>query len=98
MKLHLALDHDGYLPCFAVLTDGRRHEVKVAHELHFAPGTIVIMDRGYNDYALYARWTREGVYFGRTLKGTLKGTLPFISLKYKNVKGDATLYFVKVLG
>jgi IS4 transposase len=68
VKLHLALDHDGYLPCFAVLTDGRRHEVKVAHELHFAPGTIVIMDRGYNDYALFGRWTREGVYFVTRMK------------------------------
>ena len=68
VKLHLALDHDGYLPCFAVLTDGRRHEVTVAHELHFAPGTIVIMDRGYNDYALYGRWTREGVYFVTRMK------------------------------
>lgn len=30
VKLHLLLDHDGYLPCFAVLTEGRRHEVNVA--------------------------------------------------------------------
>jgi hypothetical protein len=68
VKLHLALDHEGYLPCFAVLTDGRRHEVKVAHELPFKPGTIVVMDRGYNDYALFGRWTREGVYFVTRMK------------------------------
>ena len=26
VKLHLLLDHDGYLPCYVVITEGRRHE------------------------------------------------------------------------
>jgi hypothetical protein len=68
VKLHLVLDHDGYLPCFAVLSDGKRHEVKVAHELHFAPGTMVVMDRGYNDYRLFGRWTAQQVYFVTRMK------------------------------
>ena len=55
-KLHLVLDHDGYLPCFGIITDGKVHEVKVAHQIHFAPGTIVVDDRGYNDYRLFASW------------------------------------------
>ena len=38
VKLHLVLDHDGYLPCFGVITDGKVHDVKVAHQMHFAPG------------------------------------------------------------
>ena len=63
MKLHLVLDHDGYLPCFGVITDGDVADVKVARELPFAPGTVVVEDRGYTDYALYARWTEQGVYF-----------------------------------
>jgi hypothetical protein len=41
VKLHLVLDHDGYLPCFGVVTDGTVHDVKVAQELRFTPGTIV---------------------------------------------------------
>ncbi len=53
VKLHLVLDNDGYLPCFGVVTDGKVHDVKVAQELHFAPGTVVVDDRGYNDYALF---------------------------------------------
>lgn len=68
VKLHLVLDHDGYLPCFAVLSDGKRHEVKVAHELHFEPGTMVVMDRGYNDYRLFGRWTAQQVYFVTRMK------------------------------
>jgi hypothetical protein len=63
IKLHLQLDHQGYLPCWALITDGKKHEVKVAQHLSFAPGTIVAMDRGYNDYTLFAEWTEVGVFF-----------------------------------
>lgn len=63
VKLHLVLDHDGYLPCFAHITDGKCHDVKVAHTLRFESGTIVVDDRGYNDYKLFSKWTEQGVYF-----------------------------------
>ena len=50
IKLHLLLDHDGYLPSFAVVTEGKTNEIKVARTLRFAPGTILAIDRGYVDY------------------------------------------------
>jgi len=68
VKLHLVLDHDGYLPSFAVITDGKVSDVKVAHLLKFAPGTIVVDDRGYNDYRLFGTWTSNGVYFVTRMK------------------------------
>jgi len=68
VKLHLVLDHDGYLPSFGVVTDGKRHDVKVAHTLRFDPGTIVVDDRGYNDYGLFGKWTEQGVYFVTRMK------------------------------
>jgi Domain of unknown function (DUF4372)/Transposase DDE domain len=68
IKLHLLLDHDGYLPSFCVITTGKVHDVTVARSLKFQPGTIVVDDRGYNDYALFGRWTDEGVYFVTRLK------------------------------
>jgi hypothetical protein len=68
IKLHLLLDHDGYLPSFAVITEGNVSDVKVARQFHFDPGTIVVDDRGYNDYALFGRWTSEGVYFVTRMK------------------------------
>ena len=43
MKLHLLLDHPGLLPSFALITEGRVHESRVAHSLRFAPGTIVVL-------------------------------------------------------
>lgn len=63
VKLHLQLDHQGCLPCWALVTDGDTNDVRIAQELEFAAGTIVVMDRGYLDYALYERWSKAGVYF-----------------------------------
>jgi hypothetical protein len=37
VKLHLLLDHDGYLPSYAVITEGKKHEVRVARQMRFAP-------------------------------------------------------------
>ena len=68
VKLHLVLDHDGYLPSFGVVTDGKCHDVKVAHTLRFEPGTIVVDDRGYNDYQLFAEWTNQRVFFVTRMK------------------------------
>jgi len=68
IKLHLVLDHEGYLPCFAVVTEGKVADVKVAQGLTFEPGTIVVDDRGYNDYRLFARWTADHVWFVTRMK------------------------------
>jgi len=58
VKLHLLLDHDGYLPSFAVITEGKKHEVRVARQMQFAPGAILVFDRGYTDYEWFANLTK----------------------------------------
>lgn len=68
VKLHLLLDHDGYLPVFGHVSDGKTGDVKVAQSLDFPRGSIVALDRGYVDYHLFTRWTRQGVYFVTRLK------------------------------
>lgn len=68
VKLHLTLDHDGYLPTALVITDGRQHEVTVARQQTFAPGTIVVMDRGYLDLDWFAQLTAAGVVFVTRMK------------------------------
>jgi Domain of unknown function (DUF4372)/Transposase DDE domain len=68
VKLHCLLDHDGYLPSVVVVTEGKRHDVRVARTLCFDPGTIVVMDRGYVDYAWFSRLTIAGVFFVTRLK------------------------------
>ena len=49
VKLHVGLDHEGLLPAFVTMTDGKTHELTAARALRLPKGSIVVMDRGYND-------------------------------------------------
>ena len=68
IKLHMQLQERGCLPCWALVTEGRTHEVRVAQGLTFDSGTIVAMDRAYTDYALFGRWTEQSVFFVTRMK------------------------------
>jgi hypothetical protein len=71
VKLHLILDHAGYLPRFAVITDGKGQDVTVGRTLSLEKGTIVAMDRAYVDYDWWRQMTEQGVYFVSRLKPDL---------------------------
>jgi hypothetical protein len=68
IKLHLMLDHDGYLPRFAVVTDGQSADVTVGRTFSFEPGTVVVFDRGYIDYEWFRSLGEQGVFFVTRLK------------------------------
>lgn len=63
IKLHLLLDHDGYFPEFAVITDGRGADVTTARQFALPAGSIIALDRGYYDFALFSEWNEQGVFF-----------------------------------
>lgn len=72
VKLHMVINHEGYLPVFADLTNGKAHEIKVARTLLFPKGSVVVFDRGYNDYAYFAALCADGVFFvTRAKEGTV---------------------------
>ena len=68
VKLHLLLDHDGYLPTYAYISNGKKHDVTVARKVPLSPYSIVAMDKGYNDYSLFAHWTENLIFFVTRLK------------------------------
>lgn len=68
VKAHIMLDHDDYMPSFVLLTEAKVADVTVAQGLALNPGSIVVMDRGYQDYALFGKWTGQGVLFVTRLK------------------------------
>ena len=68
VKLHLVLDHDGYLPSYAVVTAGVTADVTVAQQMTFAPGSLVVFDRGYAHYGWWLQLTRQKVHFVTRLK------------------------------
>jgi len=68
VKLHLLLDHDGYLPDFAVITEGKTADVVTARHFTLPAGSIVAVDRAYCDFALFRQWNDSGVFFVTRLK------------------------------
>ena len=68
VKAHVLLSHHDYMPSFVHLTDGKKADVKVAHLLDLRAGSIVAMDRAYNDYKLFHKWTQSGIFFVTRLK------------------------------
>lgn len=63
MKLHVGLDHDGYLPAFAVVTESRTADMTVARTLRLPRRSIVVFDKGYADYGWHAALTAGGIFF-----------------------------------
>jgi hypothetical protein len=95
IKLHLLLDHDGYLPTYAYISNGKRHDVTIARKVPLAPGSIVAMDRGYNDYKLFASWTENGIFFVTRLKENADYMVieNLIAPKNRNILSDQLIQF-----
>jgi Transposase DDE domain/Domain of unknown function (DUF4372) len=95
VKAHVLLDHDDYLPSYVLITEARRSDVKMAEGFPLNPGSIVAMDRGYNDYGLFGRWTDQKIYFVTRLKDNAayevqeKGPLP----AHRNILADELIQF-----
>ena len=68
VKAHVLLDHADYLPAFVLITEAKRHDVKVVDSFPINPGSIVAFDRAYTDYALFHRWTKRGIFFVTRIK------------------------------
>ena len=68
IKVHTVLDNRSILPQYAVITEGKTADVKVARLLKFEPGAIVVMDRGYEDHDWWRKLTTDGVFFVSRLK------------------------------
>ena len=72
VKLHIGLNHAGYLPEFVAITEGKKHDVNVGRMFNFPKGSIVAIDKGYNDYGWYKRLTDKGIFFVTRLKTNAK--------------------------
>ena len=72
IKLHVGLNHAGYLPEFVTITEGKDHDITVGRTLNFPKGSIVAIDKAYNDYAWYNQLTNKGIFFVTRLKSNAK--------------------------
>jgi putative transposase len=95
IKLHVGLNHAGYLPEFVTITDGKTSDINVGRTLGFPKGSMVAIDRGYNDYAWYNQLTEKGIFFVTRLKSNAKTRVvsrrPVLSSK--GLSSDQTIEF-----
>jgi Transposase DDE domain/Domain of unknown function (DUF4372) len=68
LKLHTLLDHEGCLPSFIRMTNGKVHEIRVVKDAQYdfpalPPDSILTIDRGYMDYAWLNSLDLQGITF-----------------------------------
>jgi hypothetical protein len=68
VKLHLTLNHAGYLPEALVITTGKYSELTIARRQQYAKGTILVMDRGFLHFRWFRQLDQNGVYFVTRIK------------------------------
>jgi len=68
IKVHMLLDNQGLLPSYALITDAKTSDIRPAREMSFSPGTILVFDRGYNDFLWFVTLTLQGVWFVTRMK------------------------------
>ena len=99
IKLHVGLNHDGYLPEFVTVTDGKTSDIEVGRTVEFPKGSMVAIDRGYNDYAWYNQLTGKGIFFVTRLKSNAKSRIvsrrPVLSSQ--GLSSDQTIEFTGTL-
>lgn len=72
VKLHFLLAADAGTPQDLKVTSGQVHELEVARTLNFAPGDLLLLDRGYTDFAWLYSLHQQGVGFVTRLQRNIR--------------------------
>jgi len=93
VKLHVKLNHSGYLPTFAIITTGKTHEQKVAPAIPLEKGDVVVFDKAYNDLNWLKSLDDKGVYFVTRLKknANYQVTERRTTKGHKNISSDQSI-------
>lgn len=89
IKLHAVLDYDTGLPSYAVMTDGKKHDIKVAKQTVFPTESVLVIDRAYVDYQWLYDLDSTGVYFVTRLKSN--AVIEIVEQFFTNDKHDHIL-------
>lgn len=64
VKIHTKLNHNGNIPDFLTITDGKCSDIRAAKEnFDFIADSIVVMDKGYIDFKWFYSLHKQGVFF-----------------------------------
>lgn len=95
IKLHVGLNHQGYLPEFITVTEGKTHDITAARTMNLPQGSIVVVDKGYNDYEWYKQLIDNDIFFVTRLKSNARYRVieRHKALKYKGITSDQVIEF-----
>lgn len=93
VKLHVKLNHAGYLPNFAVITEAAVHEQKSVLDIPLDRNDVVVFDRGYTDFAWYRSLVDKGIFFVTRLKKNAR----FKVVERRSVKHLKNIYSDQII-
>jgi len=74
VKAHVIIDLRGAIPVFLTITTGKVHDVRLLDEVILPPGSVLVVDRGYLDFARLFALHRQKVGFVIRAKDNLRFT------------------------
>lgn len=93
IKMHVKLDHSGYIPSFVSVTTAKIHEMNTVRDMPMKKGDVLVFDRGYNDFKQFSNYCDKGIYFvTRIKKNAVYDVISESNTdKYKNIGYDKTI-------
>ena len=94
LKIHAVLDYDTGLPHYAVMSDGKTHDVKQAHTTVFPSESVLVVDRAYVDYEWLFNLDSTRVFFVTRLKSNADIQIVkqfLVDDKHKHIISDQTI-------
>lgn len=85
IKVHAIIDALADVPTLIKFSSAATHDHTFLKDLKLEQGSIVVFDKGYNDYTQYAQWNNEGVSYITRQKRNAK----YISLEEFDLSEDA---------
>ncbi len=62
-KAHVLMRAQEDVPCFVHITEAKRNNKVIFPLLKLPPGSIIVLDKGYNSYAQYRTWGQDQVSY-----------------------------------
>lgn len=61
IKVHTLIRSDQDVPCMIRFSPGAANDMRFLKDIHLPKGSLVVFDKGYNDYNAFNRFTAEGI-------------------------------------
>lgn len=72
IKIHTVLDHDGHIPAFATISEGKTHDSKFLDVLELPKGSFVIVDRAYSAPKWFFQMCQNELFFVTRMKKDMR--------------------------